>query len=324
MPSGDHLGPPSWLLVDGGVHPRRDWVTIQPMDAVEAMHRCGGVADHATVVRLSTRRRLRRALAKGAVVRTARGRYALPTADVAAVAAQRVRGVVSHRSAAAWWGWALKQQPSLPEVTVPKDRRCARDGVALHWADLQGDEIREGMVTSRERTLVDCLRSLPFDEALAIADSALRAGDLTPHQLRALAAGVKGPGAPRVRRVARHADGRADNPFESVLRALAIEEGLDVIPQLTLRERGLVARPDLVDEKRGLILEADSFEWHGGRAALRRDCRRYNAMVLAGWLVLRFAWEDVVHDQDYVRSVLRALTRPPARTEVGRRTRQVA
>lgn len=289
-----------------------------PMDVVEAMHRCGGVADHATVLRLCSRRKLRRAVNDGTVVRTARGRFALPTANVALVAAQRVGGVMSHRSAAAWWGWELKEQPALPEVAVPKHRRCPRSGVRLHWVDLHEDDIREGVVTSRERTLVDCLRSLPFDEALAIADSALRAGDITGSRLRALAAEVGGPGAPRVRRVAAHADGRAANPFESVLRALAIDEGLDVEPQVPLWESGVRARPDLTDEKRGLILEADSFEWHGSRAALKRDCRRYTAMIVAGWRVLRFSWEDVMHDQDYVRSVLRAVARPPGRTEVAR------
>jgi very-short-patch-repair endonuclease len=294
------------------------------MDAVTALHRCGGLADHATAVRLSSRRQVRRALGAGDIVRVARGRYALPTADVALTAAARVGGVVSHRSAAARWGWALKEQPALPEVTVPKHRRCRREGVRLHWADLHEDDVREGTVTSRERTLVDCLRKLPFDEALAIADSALRNEDLTKGQLLALAATVRGPGAPRVRRVAAHADGRAANPFESVLRALAIEAGLDVVAQLPMWDRGVRARPDLVDEVRGLILEADSFEWHGKRAALRRDCRRYTAMVVAGWRVLRFAWEDVMHDQEYVRSVLAAVSRPPERTEAGNRARPAA
>ena len=294
------------------------------MDAVTALHRCGGLADHATAVRLSSRRQVRRAVAVGDIVRVAHGRYALPTADVALTAAARVGGVVSHRSAAAWWGWALKEQPPLPEVTVPKHRRCRRDRVQLHWADLHEDDVREGCVTSRERTLVDCLRKLPFDEALAIADSALRCGDLTSSQLLALAASVRGPGAPRVRRVAALADGRAANPFESVLRALAIEVGLNVEPQVPLWDKGVSARPDLVDESRNLVLEADSFEWHGGRAALQRDCRRYNAMVVAGWRVLRFAWEDVMHDQEYVRAVLRGVARPPGRTEGPRRAPDAA
>ena len=56
-----------------------------------------------------------------------------------------------------------------------------------------------------------------------------------------------------------------------------------------------------------MVLEADSFEWHGDRAALRRDAKRYNLLVVEGWLVLRFAWEDVMFDPDYVRQVLVAV-----------------
>jgi very-short-patch-repair endonuclease len=171
------------------------------------------------------------------------------------------------------------------------------------------------VVTSRERTLVDCLRTLPFDEALAIADSALRAGDVTSEDLARIARGARGPGSRQVRRVAAMADGRAANPFESVLRALAIEEGLDVRPQVLVRVGSGAVRPDLVDEKRGMVLEADSFEWHGSRAALRRDCRRYNALVATGWIVLRLAWEDVMHDQEYVRRLLRSFRDTPGRTE---------
>ena len=54
------------------------------------------------------------------------------------------------------------------------------------------------------------------------------------------------------------------------------------------------------------MVEADSFEWHGDRAALRRDARRYDLLVADGWTVLRFAYEDVMHDQAWVRSVLAA------------------
>ena len=64
-----------------------------------------------------------------------------------------------------------------------------------------------------------------------------------------------------------------------------------------------------------VVLEADSFEWHGGRADLKRDARRYNAFIVHGWLVLRFAWEDVMFDAAYVRDVLTALV--ARRTQCG-------
>lgn len=172
--------------------------------------------------------------------------------------------------------------------------------MVLHRGDLLPDEVR-GLVTSREVTLVQCLRTLPFDEALAVADSALRNGE-PPSTLRRIRASVRGPGAPGVRRVCDEATDLAANPFESVLRAIALDvPGLRVEPQRYVAES---VRPDLVDLDLGLVLEADSFEWHGGRAELRRDARRYNQMVTDGWIVLRFAWEDVMFDQDRVRSCL--------------------
>ena len=65
-------------------------------------------------------------------------------------------------------------------------------------------------------------------------------------------------------------------------------------------------RPDLSDEALRIALEADSFTWHGSRDALKRDCRRYNLLVLAGWRVLRFTWEDVMLTPDQVRATLEA------------------
>src|SRR5690606_21674525 len=94
----------------------------------------------------------------------------------------------------------------------------------------------------------------------------------------------------------------AANPFEPTLRAIALEvPGLSVRPQVTLPGLG---RPDLVDDRLRLILEADSFTWHGHRAALASDCRRYNRFVIEGWTVLRFGYEDVMGRAEEVRRVL--------------------
>jgi len=53
--------------------------------------------------------------------------------------------------------------------------------------------------------------------------------------------------------------------------------------------RGRYGLP-IVDEGRRIVLEADSFAWHGDLSALRWDARRYDNLVVRGWLVLRFAW----------------------------------
>jgi len=90
----------------------------------------------------------------------------------------------------------------------------------------------------------------------------------------------------------------------SALRALALEAGLQVEPQVSLCTGDRWVRPDLLDEQRGLALEAESFTWHGQRAQLMKDCRKYDDLALLGLTVVRFAWEHVMLEQAYTRSVL--------------------
>jgi len=273
---------------------------------VEHLERLGGVASRKALVQLTSRAELETALGSGDMVRISRGRYALPITDDTTRLAGAVGGVLGRTSAAIHHGWAVKTVPSKPDLVVPRwrsvDPRVRREANVHPVRVLEVSE--DGVATDLESTLRDCLRHLPFDEALAVADSALRAG-VARSLLRRIGDSASGPGAPRIRRVTQEASGLAANPFESVLRAIALEvPGLGVEPQVTIREPGLVARPDLVDVRLRIVLEADSFEWHGGRSALARDARRYNLLVVNGWIVLRFAWEDVMHDLDYVREVL--------------------
>jgi very-short-patch-repair endonuclease len=202
----------------------------------------------------------------------------------------------------------MKRLPEVPCVTVPVKRRLTqsrRAGLELHWSQVEAGDLVDGWLTSPGRTFVDCCRDLPFDEALAVADSALRRQVLSPLDLARLASQMRGPGRTRADRVAKEATAAADNPFESVLRAIALDvPGLTVQPQVLVVEKPFAVRPDLVDEHLKLALEADSFEWHGSRAALRRDCRRYNLLVAHGWRVLRFTWEDVMLDPQNVRQTL--------------------
>ena len=275
-----------------------------------ALERLGGVARASDLLPLTTRRRLRTAVARGSVLRVSRGRYCLPTADSALRAAARLTAVVGLRSAAAALGWELKDQPEQPELIVKRGRKlspAARADVAVHWANLAEDQVVGG-ITTPIRTIIDCARVLPFDEALAIADSALRHGAVTREELDEV--DVIGAGASAVRRVLRHANGRAANPFESVLRALCIEAGMVVDAQAELDLGTGCVHPDLVCHSLRVVLEADSWTFHATRDAHRSDCARYNLLTLRGWRVLRFTWEHVMHEQPYVRWVLAELHRP--------------
>ena len=54
-----------------------------------------------------------------------------------------------------------------------------------------------------------------------------------------------------------------------------------------------------------IVIEAEGFENHGTRPALKRDCRRYTGLGARGWVVLRFTWDEVMFEPDYVLAALR-------------------
>lgn len=271
------------------------------MEAVAALTRLGGIARLRDVLGLTTRKRLRRAVAAGEVVHVSRGRYALPSADLARTVALEVGGHLRLLSAAAHWGWETKWPAQAPQLLVTEKPNVPADAwltvATVGRADL------DGWATSRVRTVLDCAAELPFDEALAVADSALRHRDVAYEDL---AAALRPSHPDSVRRVVAQASPRAANPFESVLRAVLVEAGIAMVPQWETTFGGITYHPDLADPFGGIAVEADSWAHHASRAGHDADCARYNALVIAGWTVLRFTWEQVMFSPGEVVDTVRA------------------
>ena len=246
---------------------------------------------------------MRSALAAGALSRARRGIYVLPELAAPMQLAALVGGTLSHQSAAREHGLALLFPPRHVHVTVPPGRhRAYPERVRLHRAPVDPAD-RGNAVTNPLRTVLDCAATLPFREALAIADSALREGLLGRSDLQQACTARCGPGSARQRRIALAADADAANPFESALRAVVLDAGLrGFVTQHPVPGTRYVV--DLADPLRKAVLEADSFSHHGGRGDLARDCRRYDELVRRGWLVLRFAWEHVMFEPEWVASVV--------------------
>jgi very-short-patch-repair endonuclease len=278
-------------------------------DVVTAMTHLGGIATRAEVIKATSRPAVERALRDGLIERVARGRYALPTASQAKREAHRLKGTAHLLSAAAHWGWTTKWQPRAPQIAVPRGRRVTpsqHQGVLISWRAIPAAAV-DGWVTLPVRTVIDCAAALPFDEALAVADSALRSRDVTRAELRSAAEALPGRGRRgRVMRVVEAADARAANPFESVLRAIALDvAGLVVVPQHRIERHGkFVGRVDLADLRLRIVLEADSYEFHGERELFEKDCKRYDELVVEDWLVIRFGWTQVMTKPAWVREMM--------------------
>jgi very-short-patch-repair endonuclease len=276
----------------------------EAVDPVTALTRLGGCATWGQLRGCCTDHAIKKATARGEILRTGHGRYALPLVRDHHREAHRLGATLSHLSAAAVYGWPVKTPPQQPWVTVRRKRHLSpsrRHGVEVTWRDLEPQDVIHG-VTSPLRTALDCAMSLPFAEALAVADSALRSGRVRHHELLDAALAVRGIGAPQARAVAAAADARAANPFEAVLRAICLDiPGLDVHPQFQVNGDGIWNIVDLADERLRLVIEAEGFEFHGTRRGLRKDCRRYTEITVLGWSILRFTWEEVMLEPSWVR-----------------------
>ncbi len=231
-----------------GVRPRRTGENSKAdhMDPVDALLRLGGVASLGELLGPTTRSRLRTAVTQGRVVHLKHDRYGLVDLSTDRRVAGAAGGVVSHLSAALAWDWKIKHPPLRTHVTVPVGARRPSQDVALHWSRLEDSEVRRG-ITSPVRTVIDCARALPFDEALAVADSALRGQEVDRHQLLLAAQASPRNGRSRAIEVIEAADPGAANPFESVVRAIALD-----VPGLTVRTQGEIQGigfVDLLDER---------------------------------------------------------------------------
>ena len=63
-------------------------------------------------------------------------------------------------------------------------------------------------------------------------------------------------------------------------------------------------RVDFCYPEANLVIEVDGRRWHAGRRPENRDRRRDHSLILEGKRVLRFTWEDVVHEPEYFLEVV--------------------
>ena len=177
----------------------------------QVLERLGGVADAATLLEHVPRWKIASAVKRGELVRLERGRYALPGLDDALAAAHRLSGLLCEDSAVRFYGWPLKRQPSTPAVVVPRKRNLSqsrRRGVRVRFVDVPPYDVNR-VATTPLRTVLDCASRLPFDEALAVADSALRCRDVSQERLIERARAMPPRYRARCLRVAEAADARA-------------------------------------------------------------------------------------------------------------------
>jgi hypothetical protein len=175
----------------------------------------------------------------------------------------RPTALISHASAARLWQLPTPE-PDDPTIrlTDPDQWRQGQDW-RMTCAPLQSDERwRSGplRLTSAPRTLVDCAREWPLDDAVVAIDAAVLATRTTVEEVRARAAAIHHwPGAARAVRAAALADGRAESPLETRGRLRMVGAGLPPTDlQVEIRSGGrLIAVVDAWYEEAAVAVEFD-------------------------------------------------------------------
>lgn len=208
-------------------------------------------------------------------------------------------GCFTGLTAARIRGWDLPPVPDTAPVLVAlqqDDPRPLRDGIrtSRHPEPIPFEVIEGLRCAIAAESVLACARWLSVLDLVVVVDSALRARDVTIEELRAVC---------RPRRRGRGAllaaltlvDGRAESPWETLLRLLHVAVDVEVVPQLEVRDEGgvLVARVDL-----HVVGTTSDHEYDGGHHREpdehRDDLRRERRLSSLGRVRRGYTASDVV------------------------------
>jgi very-short-patch-repair endonuclease len=283
------------------------------------VHRHGG-GDHAaawiagrqlgviTVAQLEIaglgRRAVARRCERGLLYRVHRGVYlwgcsAVPAgaAELAAQFAAGPEAYVSHRSAAALWGFVTESASATVDVTVVGAHHRSRAGLRVHrvakLSPADRDTRRGIAVTAPARTLLDLAADAGNDELeRALSEAYAQRLISEPKLLAALARAPNRSGVAALTAQIRSGPALVitRSKAERMLRALVREAGLPT-PLMNVRIEGYTV--DAFWPQQRLVVEFDGYTTHGHRRAFERDRRRDAALVAAGYRVIRVTWRQL-------------------------------
>lgn len=265
-------------------------------------------------------------IASGAIQRIQRGAYIYASdatglrdddrLRVRCIAAHKagLRGIFSHESAAVLWGLDLIAVPARLNVCSNAKSPSDRGRIRRYRYALDSDEVTviPGTaipVTTVTRTLQDCVRTMPFRNAVVLTDSVMRRGLLTPEGVTDALTHLTGHGRSNGPLVVRAMDASSESAGESLTRCLLMEHELpSPVTQYPIVCEGRRYRTDFAWPELRVILEFDGeqkYVDYPGRD--RQEAARDRALTRAGWTVIHLTWADIFQKEREVVAHLRRL-----------------
>ena len=248
------------------------------------------------------------------------GRHSALTGDWAGLLAAGTTAVLAAWSAARALQMAWPQRPHGPVcLALPPDEHRRLTGVVVLRHGLRACDILTGpgrpATTTRPRTVVDCLRLAPRTLRAQMLDEALYQRWLSVDDLVDQVHAVHGQhGAPALRELLRGVASGARSAAERLAQKVLGRSGIDgwrwnhpvALPD------GTTAVADAALPELRIAVEIDGRAYHSGPREFQHDRTRQNALVAAGWIVLRFTWHDLTRRPGYVVAAVRAAVRSRA------------
>lgn len=224
--------------------------------------------------------------------------------EMAAVLACGPEAVMSHRSAAAFWGLLPRGNKAPVHVTVRARHRRRRPGVLVHCSpDLPPEEatkIDRIPVTTPARTVIDL------------------AGTVRPRRLEQALAAAEREGLTSHPEVASLIDRHPRRRGVRTLRALLERDAQPAFTRsdaeesfLSLVEKAQLERPesnvmvagyevDFLWRAERLVAEVDGFAFHSSRARFESDRKKDGHLSTRGFRVIRVTWRQLTREPEAV------------------------
>jgi very-short-patch-repair endonuclease len=225
---------------------------------------------------------------------------------MAAILACGPGAALSHRSAAACWGFGTEHEDYI-DVSVRRRSEARLEGVRCHRRPtLSAGAIATHLripLTEPVQTFLDLTRVAGPKTLERAINEADKHDVIDPDALRKALEGHAGdPGVRPLRRILdKHTFRLSDDELERRFRPLARAAGL---PTPHTKQTVGEFEVDFFWPDLGLVVETDGWRYHRTPAAQTRDALRFQEHTAAGLTPLRFSHRQVKYEPQHVRQIL--------------------
>lgn len=222
-------------------------------------------------------------------------------ADLTAAVLYAGPGAMLSHAAALWWHGLIEHQPTPIQVSTP--RKCQPQPGIKVYARRNVDLIhhRRLPTTTVSQALLDFAATAPVDRVMRVLSEADYRRVLNVGELRAL----RGPGSANLKRALREHMPELTKTRSELEKAFRMLCRRGDIPPYELNHRLCGIEVDAFWPQFGVVVELDGVEGHAKPAQVVRDRRRDLKLRAAGYVVLRYSYDQIMREAEQLLADLR-------------------